>query len=96
MWQIGVIIFGIGIVIAQLADLKRNWPRLTSSKRRQDSVYLIWYSLVIIFIGLTRIPRLEFWANIAAALMLGFGIYSFILRSRAKQELKHKPAEPVA
>lgn len=86
MWQIGVMIFGIGIIIAQIIDLKRKWLHLTSIKRRRDIVVLVWYSLSIAFVGLTRIPRLEFWANIAAVLMVCFGIYSFKLRLRAKQD----------
>ena len=78
--QIAFLVFGVGVVSFQVFRLIKPTKQLSTLKRRQEIVFVIWYSLLIVTITLPS--KFDGWKLLADLAMLSTLVYWFVLRNR--------------
>jgi hypothetical protein len=91
-WLICVLIFGVCGIVVRLYDLVRRGRQFSSVKRREATVFLIWYSLLLANILLQQ--RHPGWGMLTSILMLGFmGYWMFLFYLNAQAKIKRTSEE---
>ena len=84
-WQIGLLIFGVSVTLFRSIYLAKNWQKLAPLKRRQDVVFLVFYTLLLALIVIPR--RFAGWKMFADILMLVALFYWFrLLKDTPRQQ----------
>ena|GEM_PF-6440143 len=78
--QIAFLVFGVGVVSFQVFRLIKPTKQLSTLKRRQEMVFVLWYSLLIVMICLPS--KFDGWKLLADLAMLSTLIYWFVVRKR--------------